>query len=112
MFQLSAWAAPCVTVPVLLVVLGFVRYLSGHRVGSGAPRGRHRAGAAGAPVPPPPVRPPNTLPVCSRSRHPLSLHALRRTIMPRLPVVHGPAVRIAAVRTAPRPVPVGLPRRP
>ncbi|MFC8717123.1 hypothetical protein [Kitasatospora sp. NPDC057198] len=49
----------------------------------------------------------NTLPVCSRFRHPLTLHALRRTIMPRLPLVHGPATRIAV---HPAPCPTTTPR--
>ncbi|MFD7732465.1 hypothetical protein ACFV6F_18995 [Kitasatospora phosalacinea] len=117
MFQPSAWATPCVAVSALLVVLGLARYLAGSHGRTAAPTGRHRAGAARTqappPPPPPPVRAPNTLPVCSRFRHPLSLHALRRTIMPRLPLVHGPATRIA-VRTAPRPAvrPGVVPPRP
>ncbi|QKW20217.1 hypothetical protein HUT16_15085 [Kitasatospora sp. NA04385] len=109
MFHLSVWAAPCIAIAALFLVFAIAWYLSGpgdtptgrHRTGVDTPKGRHRAGGLPAAAPAP-VRPPNTLPVCSRFRHPLSLHALRRTIMPRLPLVHGPATRIA-VHPAPRP---------
>ncbi|WP_033213592.1 hypothetical protein [Kitasatospora phosalacinea] len=110
MFHLSAWAAPCIAIAALFLVFTLAWYLSGahdtptgrHRTGADARKGRHRAGAAPVVPPPAPVRPPNTLPVCSRFRHPLSPHSLRRTIMPRLPLVHGPATRIA-VHRAPGP---------
>ncbi|MGW4808876.1 hypothetical protein [Kitasatospora sp. NPDC004272] len=109
MFHLSAWAGPCIAIAALFLVFALAWYLSGagdaptgrHRTGVEIPKGRHRASATPAAAPTP-VRPPNTLPICSRFRHPLSPHALRRTIMPRLPIVHGPATRIA-VHPASRP---------
>ncbi|MDR3035070.1 MAG: hypothetical protein LBV78_18555 [Kitasatospora sp.] len=115
MFHFTGWAGAVVAVPALLLVLVLARLLfagSDH-----ASTGRHRAGVrtpsspAPAPVSSPapgpvraPVRDPNTLPLCSRYRRPVSVRTLHRTIMPRFPVFHGPAVRLA-VRRAPRPVP-------
>ncbi|MEV7214278.1 hypothetical protein AB0O31_14440 [Kitasatospora cineracea] len=100
-------------VPAILLVLVLARLLF---AGSDrASTGRHRAGVRtpASPTPTPtrapvqaqaPVRGPNTLPLCSRYRRPMSVRTLHRTIMPRFPVFHGPAVRLA-VRRAPRPVP-------
>ncbi|MFJ4677300.1 hypothetical protein [Kitasatospora sp. NPDC088783] len=131
MSPFSVWAGALVVLVALLLVLACAWLLF---AGSAPAGGRHRSGGAPPvvrlarptdpvtpvrpvrlprparpdrlvlSVRPVPVRRPNTLPLCSRHRGPVSVRTLHRTIMPRFPVFHGPAVRIA-VRKAPRPVP-------
>lgn len=47
------------------------------------------------------VRPLNTLPLCSALRRPIPVHLLRRTILPKTPLVRGHAFRVE-VQHAPR----------
>ncbi|RKE19823.1 hypothetical protein [Streptomyces sp. TLI_171] len=54
-------------------------------------------------MPPPPVRAPNALPVCSAHRRPVPVHVLRRTIVPGVPLVRGRATRVTVREEAPRP---------
>ncbi|WP_344014781.1 hypothetical protein [Kitasatospora atroaurantiaca] len=105
MTDLTAWACAWVLCLLFAGLLAWV--ISG---ATDEPTGRHRAGdrdirpilveLAGQRRPSwdrdesAPVRPLNTLPMCSALQRPIPVHLLRRTIVPKPPILRGHAVRV------------------
>ncbi|MFJ5230638.1 hypothetical protein ACIQBJ_12190 [Kitasatospora sp. NPDC088391] len=81
-----------------IVLLALATALAWLVAGTGS-TGRHRAGTGAAPVRP---RAPDTLPICSAYRRPVPVHVLRRTIVPKVPLVRARAARVT-VRYGPLP---------
>ncbi|MFJ1752933.1 hypothetical protein [Kitasatospora sp. NPDC088134] len=110
----TAFSVACGAIALLVLATALALLVAGaeptgrHRAGSDVPPPRHRADRRepwSAPAPPraPNVRAPHVLPICSAYRRPVPVHVLRRTIMPKVPLVRARAARVT-VRYGPAPI--------